>query len=113
MVTLTNARSAIKMMSQPIGIRILKRYGPTTGRVEKSQSASRRTQKLPVRGEPKTLEGLMHTTWWLEPYGLAVYCDSPVADVENQRQSHITKTMTNLLRLFGFANHVTSNDIKN
>jgi hypothetical protein len=100
------------MMLQPTGIKTLKRYGLTTGRVEKNRSASRRLQKSQKRGERKTPEGMLLTQVSVEPYGMAAWYDSPVADVEKQKQSRITKTTTSLLKLCGFANHATSNDIR-
>ena len=100
------------MMLQPTGIKILKRYGLTTGRVEKNQSASRRSRKLHAHGERKIPGG-----YWLTPalqgqFVEVVWCDSPAADAEKKSPSLTTKTMTSLWRLFGFANHATSNGIK-
>jgi hypothetical protein len=70
--TSTNVRSATKMMLQPIGIRILKRYELTTGRVEDHQSVSRLIQKLPEHGERRTLEGHGLTRVFPEPSRMAV-----------------------------------------
>ena len=100
------------MMLQPIGIRILKRYGLTTGRVEDHQSVSRLVQTAPEHGEKRTLEGHGLTRVFPEPSGMAVWCEHLVADVENQSRSLITKTMTNLFLLCGFASHAINNDIK-
>ena len=66
-----------------------------------------------AHGERKTVEELMRTTWWLKPYGLAIYCDSPAADVEKQKQSRITRITTSLLKSCGFANRATKNGTKN
>jgi hypothetical protein len=109
----TNARSATKMIPQPIGIKILKRYGPTIGRGAKSQSASRRSQKLRGHGEPRTPAG-----HWLTP-ALQGQCvevnlfSIPVAVVEQKKQSLITRITTNLLKLSGFVSRAISNGTKN
>lgn len=101
------------MMSQPIGIKILKRYELMTGRVAKSQSASRRQRKLPAHGEQRIPAG-----YWLTPqlqgqFVEAGWFDSHVADAEQKRQSLITRITTNLLKSSGFANRATSNGTKN
>ena len=101
------------MMSHPIGIKILKKYGPMTGRAVKSQSASRRKLKSPVHGGQKIHAGQWLTPVSLERLGTVVWCDSPVVDVQKKNRLHITKIMTNLLRLSGSVNPVTSNVTKN
>ena len=101
------------MMSQPIGIRILKRFAPMTGRGVKIQSASRRQQKLSKLGEHKTKEEIVHIYPYLEPSVMAVYFGYPVLDVEKKNPSLITKITTSLLRLCGFANPATNNVTKN
>jgi hypothetical protein len=66
-----------------------------------------------VHGERKTLEGYWLTQVSLEPLGMAVWCDSPVADAEQKRQSLITRITTNLLKSSGFASPATSSGTKN
>ena len=101
------------MMSQPIGIKILKGYGPMTRRVAKRQSASRRQQKLIAYGEQKICEDKWLTPVSLEPSVMDGWFDSPVADAEKQRQSLITKITINRLKLCGFASPVISSGTKN
>jgi len=101
------------MIRQPIGIRILKKFEPMTGRGAKSQSASRRSQKSPVHGGLRIPEGM-----WLTPVSQGQFVEvnlfaSPVADAEQKRQSLITKITRNLLMSSGFANRATSNGTKN
>lgn len=100
------------MMSHPIGIKILKRYGSMTGRVVKSQSASRRQQKLPAHGEQKIYEDKWLIPVLLEPSVMEGWFASPAADAEKQRQSLITKITINRLRLSGFANPATNKDTR-
>ncbi len=101
------------MMSQPIGLKILKGYGPMTRRVAKSQSASRRQQKLTAHGEQKICEDKWLIPVSPEPSVMDGWFDSPVADAEKLRQSLITKITINRLRLSGCANPVTSSGTKN
>jgi hypothetical protein len=91
----------------------LKEYEPTTGRVAKSQSASRRWHKLHRHGGLKILEGLRLTPVLLEPSEMALWFASLVANAEHKRQSLITRITTNLLKLCGFANHATRFVIRN
>jgi hypothetical protein len=108
----TNARSATKKMSQPTGIRILKKYEPMTGRGEKSQSVSRRTRKLIVPGEQKTKGDIVHIHLFLTPYGMDFWCVNPAVVAESQNQSLITKITTNLWKLCGSVSLAISNGIK-
>lgn len=101
------------MMSQPIGIKILKRYGLTTGRAAKSQSASRQTQKSHAHGEQKIPAGTWHIPVSPERLEMEHWSVSRVVDAEKKNQLLITKTMTNLWTLCGFVNHATNNDTKN
>jgi len=108
----TNARSATKMMSQLIGIKILKKYGLTTERAAKNQSASRRRQKLHGHGGPRIPAG-----YWLTPALQGQFVevnlfDSPVANAEQKRQSLITRITGSLLKLSGFANPATNKDTR-
>jgi hypothetical protein len=112
MVTLTNARNATKMMSQPTEIKILRNIGRMTERGQKSQSASRRVPRLQGLGEPKTKGEFVPMAVLLDPSVMAVWFDYHASDVGNKNPSLITKTMTNLSKLCGFANHVTNNDTK-
>ena len=109
----TNARSATKMIPQPIEIKILKRYGPTIGRVAKSQSASRRQKKSSAHGGPRIPAG-----YWLTPALQGQFVevnlfDSPVADADQKRQSLITRITRSLLRSSGFASPAISSGTKN
>ena len=101
------------MMSQPTGIKILRGSALTTGRGLKSQSASRRQQKLTAYGEQKICEDKWLIPVSPEPSVMDGWFDSPVADAEKQRQSLITKITINRLRLSGCANPVTSSATKN
>jgi len=83
-----------------------------TENAAKTKSELRLKPKQLAHGERKTVEELMRTTWWLKPYGLAIYCDSPAADVEKQKQSRITRITTSLLMLCGCVNHATNKGIK-
>jgi hypothetical protein len=109
----TNARSATKMIPQPTGIRILKKYAPTTGRVLKNQSASRRKLILREYGGLKMQDGAWLTPVSPEPYVVGPWFVSPVRAAMMQSQSHTTKTTTNLSKLFGFVNRAISNGTKN
>jgi hypothetical protein len=108
----TNAKSAIKMMSQLTEIKILKEFERMTGKGQKIQSASRQTLKLPVLGEPKIKEGKRDITQLAEPSVKEFWCANLAADAEKQRQERITMITISLLRLCGFANHATRNGIK-
>ena len=101
------------MIPQPIGIRILKRFAPMTGRGVKSQSASRRRQKLSKLGEQKMKDGVVHIQPFLTPYGVEIWCDNPAAVAAIRSPSLITKITTSLLMLCGFANPATNNVTKN
>lgn len=101
------------MMSQPTGIKILKKYGLTTGRVEKNQSASRRPQKSSVRGEKKISGERVLIALYHEHFVLGSWYGDPVVDAVKRSQLPITRTMTNLWKLCGFASRATSNAIKN
>ena len=101
------------MMFYPTGIKILKRYAPMTGRVQKNQSASRRKLILREYGGLKMQDGAWLTPVSPEPYVVGPWFVCPVADAEKPNPSLITKTMTNLLRLSGFANRATNNGTKN
>ena len=100
------------MMSQPTEIKILKRYGLTTGRVEKNQSASRRPQKSPVRGEKKIGGERVLIAPYHEHFVLGSWYGDPVVDAVKKNQLPIMKTMTSLWKLCGFANHATSSGTK-
>jgi hypothetical protein len=108
----TNARSATKMMSQNTGIKILKRYAPTTGRVLKNQSASRRKLILREYGGLKMQDGAWLTPVSPEPYVVGPWFVIPVADAEQKRQSLITRITRSLLRSSGFASPATSSGTK-
>jgi hypothetical protein len=110
--TSTNARSATKMMSQPTGIRILRKSGLMTERGVNSQNASRRIRKLHGHGELKTKEELQRTMPYLEPSVMAVYFGYPALGVGNKSPSLITRIMTNLSKLCGFVSRAINNGIK-
>jgi len=101
------------MMSQPIGIRILKGSARMTGKGLKTQNASNSTWKSTVRGERKIKEDKWHTTLLLEPSVMEVWFGFLALDAENKSLSPITKTMTNLWTLCGFASHATNSATKN
>jgi hypothetical protein len=107
-----NARSATKMMLQPTGIRILKNSGLMTVKGAKSQNAARRRQKFQKPGETKIKEDWLLTMPLLEPSVMAVYFGIHVSDVGNKSPSLTTRITTSLLKLCGFANLATNNDIK-
>jgi hypothetical protein len=111
-VTLTNAKSAQKMIQTNTGLKILKKSVHTTGIEAKSQSVSRRTRKLRGYGAQKTKGEVAHIMLFQTPYGVEIWSDYRASDAEKKSPSLIMKTMTNLLKLCGFANHATSKDIK-
>ena len=101
------------MMLHPTGIRILKKSVNTIGLEAKSQNVSRRKSKLTRLGEPRIPVGSWHILPYQGRYEKGDWTEIHASDVEKQSQSLITRITTNLLRLCGFANHVTSNGIKN
>ena len=101
------------MMSQPIGIKILKGSVRTTGKGLKTQTVGKPTWKSTVRGERKIPDDQWHTELLLEPSIMEVWFGYPASDEENKNLLPIMKTMTNLWTLCGFANRATNNATKN
>ena len=83
-----------------------------TRKEAKFQNASRRMQKSTERGGLKTKGEVVHIQPFLTPYGVELWYDNHAAVAESQNPSLITKIMTNLSKLCGFANPVTKNDTK-
>ena len=100
------------MMYQNTGLKILKRYGHTTERVEKNQSASRRLRKLHAHGGKRMVGEIVLMEPWQEPYVMGGWYASRASDAGLKNPSLITKTMTNLWKLCGFANRATYNTTK-
>jgi hypothetical protein len=101
------------MIRHPIGIRILKKYGPMIGRGAKSQSASRQIQRLIKPGERKIVVVPKHTMPCHAPSKPGSLYAFHVSDVEKENLSLITRITTNLWRLCGCVSHVTNKDTKN
>ena len=100
------------MMSQPIGIKIFKKFVNTIEKGQKTQIVPRRTWKLAEHGEQRIYEDKWLTLESLEPSEVESWFDSLVADAQKQNLLHIMKITTSLLTLCGFVNLVISNDIK-
>jgi hypothetical protein len=101
------------MMLHPTGIRILKKSVNMIEPGGKSQSASRRSLKSRGLGELKIPVGTWHILPSQEQYETDFWLGCRVLDVEKKKQRLITRITTSLLKLCGFAPHVTSNGIKN
>lgn len=100
------------MMQTNTGLKILKRYAHTTGRGEKSQSASRRIQTSIAFGGRRTSADNLLTQQLHGLYAMGNWYGIPALDVENKNPSLTMRITTNLLMLFGYVNHVTKNVIK-
>ena len=100
------------MMSQPIGIKIFKKFVNTIGKGQKTQIAPRRTWQLTGHGEQRIYEDKWLTLESLEPSAMESWFDSLVADAEKSNPLLTTKITINRLKLLGFVSLAISNDIK-
>ena len=100
------------MMRQPTDIRILKKSVNMTERVGKNQIALKHQQKLHALGEQKTIAEARLIQRLQEQYEMDFWLGCRVKNAESKNQWHIMKTMTNILKLFGYVNHVISKDTK-
>jgi len=113
MVILINAKNVQKMMQQPTGIKILKRFGPMTEIGQKYLKGRKRLKKFLPHGEKPTLIVLKHITQLPEQLEKGYLYVVPAFDAENKNHLLITKIMKSLWKLFGFVNRATNNGIKN
>jgi hypothetical protein len=101
------------MITQPIGIKILKSTGLMIGRGEKFQKGQRRLKKFLPHGGLRMLVGVWHIKESSKQFVTAPWFDSPASDAEKSNPLLITRIMTSLLRLCGFASLAINNVTKN
>jgi hypothetical protein len=100
-------------MSQPIGIRILKKSVPMIGRGAKSQSESRQQRKLHVYGGQMINVGLPLIMQLPGQLKKGTWLEVPALDAEKKNPWLITRITTNLWKLCGFVNLATNKGIRN
>jgi hypothetical protein len=108
----TNARSATKMMSQPIEIKIFKNIVLMIVKEQKCQKEQKQLKPFHKHGDKPTVAVPEHITQLPEPLGKGLLSAARVFDVEKLNLWLIMKITTSLWMLFGFASHATTPVIK-
>ena len=101
------------MMSQPIEVKIYKKFVLMIVKEQKALKGQKQLKLLQKHGDKPTVAALEHITQSPEPLGKALLFVARVFDAEKLNLWLIMKITTSLWMLFGFANHATRPVIRN